>query len=549
MSGTPDPRPDGNGDERTALVVGAGLVGTLCAAMLASRGWTVTLIEYRSDPRLGTHAERARSINLALSPRGIEALRSVSEELVERVLKEGIEMRGRMVHKKAKREGEAVEKEGQDYGNYEEGECIRSTSRTGLGIQLLDHLDGLPKEGRGSVTTLFETKLVEMDLRKSSGVDVVLQKKGQDGEKRHFDFVVGGDGAYSQVRQQMMRGSRLRFDYRQYYAKHSYLELSIPAGPNDTFLLEPNYLHIWPRGEFMLIALANLDKSFTLTLFAHDSTFSAIDAQLASSDFSSSKGLNPVVELFRTEFPDALEHMGEEALLRSWKENPKDGLITVECSPYHYQDKVLLIGDAAHGMVPFYGQGMNCGFEDVRVLSSMLDHFGASPSPLIPSPLPYSEVSPPLPLPVDPSTSVTFAGKTPLAQALAAYTAIRAPSLSAIQQLAQRNYTEMASSVLSPLYLLRRGLDSLLSSLSTLPPFAIPRDQDPTKDRGGRWESLYRMVTFRPGLAYEEVIRRSEWQQRVLRRAVQAIGGAVLLGATVGVGLRYAGRYRVVRAA
>jgi 2-polyprenyl-6-methoxyphenol hydroxylase-like FAD-dependent oxidoreductase len=197
-------------DDRTALVVGAGLVGTLCAAMLASRGWTVTLIEYRADPRLGTHAERARSINLALSPRGIEAIRSVSEELVERVLKEGIEMRGRMVHKKAKREGEPVEKDGQDYGNYDEGECIRSTSRTGLGIQLLDHLDGLPKQGRGSVTTLFETKLVEMDLRKEHGVDVVLQKKGREGEKRHFDFVVGGDGAYSQVRQQMMRGSRLR---------------------------------------------------------------------------------------------------------------------------------------------------------------------------------------------------------------------------------------------------------------------------------------------------------------------------------------------------
>ena len=194
-------RSDNQSDDRTALVVGAGLVGTLCAAMLASRGWTVTLIEYRADPRLGTHAERARSINLALSPRGIEAIRSV---------REGIEMRGRMVHKTAKREGEPVEKDGQDYGNYDEGECIRSTSRTGLGIQLLDHLDGLPKRGRGSVTTLFETKLVEMDLRKEHGVDVVLQKKGREGEKRHFDFVVGGDGAYSQVRQQMMRGSRLR---------------------------------------------------------------------------------------------------------------------------------------------------------------------------------------------------------------------------------------------------------------------------------------------------------------------------------------------------
>lgn len=205
-------------EDRTALVAGAGLVGTLCAAMLASRGWTVTLIEGRTDPRTGTQAERARSINLALSPRGIEALRSVSDELVERVLQEGIEMRGRMLHKKTKTrkgKGPEVEKEGQDYGRYEEeGECIRSISRTALGIHLLDHVDGLPKSGRGSVTTLFETRLVEMDLRKDHGVDVVLRTKGEDAETRHFDFVVGGDGAYSKVRQQMMRGSRLRYGFR-----------------------------------------------------------------------------------------------------------------------------------------------------------------------------------------------------------------------------------------------------------------------------------------------------------------------------------------------
>ncbi|BGO95545.1 hypothetical protein NBRC10512_007803 [Rhodotorula toruloides] len=536
-------------DERTALVVGAGLVGTLTAAMLASRGWTVTLLESRSDPREGTHAERARSINLALSPRGIEALRSVSEELVERVVREGIEMRGRMVHKnkvgKVKGKGREVrvEKEGQDYGRYEEeGECIRSISRTALGIHLLDHVDGLPSEGRGSVTTRFETKLVEMDLRKEDGVDVVLQKKGEQPKKMHFHFVVGGDGAYSKVRQQMMRGSKLRFDYRQFYAPHSYLELSIPPGPNDTFLLEPNYLHIWPRGEFMLIALANQDKSFTLTLFAHDSTFTSLDAELAS---LAPGAPNPVVELFRREFPDALEQMGEEALLQSWRENPKDGLITVECSPYHYKDKVLLIGDAAHAMVPFYGQGMNCGFEDVRVLSSILDHFGASPSPLVPSPLPYSLETASL---ASFSKSATEGDETALARALATYTHLRAPSLAAIQTLAHQNYTEMASSVLSPLYLLRRSLDSILTSVSNFPLFAIKRDSDPLKDQGGRWESLYRMVTFRPGLAYEEVIRRRDWQAKVLDWAAKVVGGVVVAGAVAGVGLRYASRYRLVRA-
>lgn len=267
-------------DDRTALVVGSGLVGTLTAAMLASRGWTVTLVDARADPRAGTQAERARSINLALSPRGIEALRSVSEELVDKVTKEGIEMRGRMVHRNVMKGGKTeVKREGQDYGRYEEeGECIRSISRTALGIHLLDHVDGLPKQGQGSVTVRFETKLLEMDLRKEKGAEVTLQRKAEEAQRETYDFVVGGDGAYSKVRRELMRGSKTRcacrpfifpgfppinpflssrFDYRQFYAPHSYLELSIPAGPGSTFLLEPNYLHIWPRGEFMLIALAN----------------------------------------------------------------------------------------------------------------------------------------------------------------------------------------------------------------------------------------------------------------------------------------------------
>lgn len=195
---------------------------------------------------------------------------------------------------------------------------------------------------------------------------------------------------------------RLRFNFSQSYAAHSYLELSIPPGPNNTYSISPSHLHIWPRGEFMLIALPNLDRSFTLTLFAHQSTFEALDKQLEEHRYAAeaaapimkegeegerevlvqgSETVNPVVKLFREEFADALELMGEEELMRSWTENPKDGLITVEvslrcqghaframlmqlprcrvqCSPYHFQDKVLLLGDAAHAMVPFYGQPM-----------------------------------------------------------------------------------------------------------------------------------------------------------------------------------------------
>ncbi|ORY69425.1 hypothetical protein BCR35DRAFT_307992, partial [Leucosporidium creatinivorum] len=430
-------------------------------------------------------------------------------------------MRGRMLHTKSKSSGsQKVGLQAQDYGFPAEGEVIRSISRGVLGIYLLDHVDGLPKEGRGSVKTRFETKLVEMDLRGEEAVEVSLGSKDGSVRKEKFDFVVGGDGAYSRVRREMMRGSKARFNYKQSYAPHAYLELAVPAGPNSTFSISPNHLHIWPRGEFMLIALPNQDKSFTLTLFAHQSTFDELDSKLRS---LSSDAVNPVVDLFRTEFPDALELMGEEELLKSWRENPKDGLITVECSPYHYKDKALLIGDAAHAMVPFYGQGMNCGFEDVRFLSTLLDHFSASPSPLIPSPLPYSSITPSLP-------SATPSGSSALETALTTYTTLRAPSLKAIQTLAANNYSEMASSVLNPFYLLRLTLDGALSSLFRL----LPAPRNPVEGMGGTWESLYRMTTFRWGLAYEEVLERRRWQQRVLEAgvgvSVVGLGVAGVLG-------------------
>ncbi|GAA6060665.1 hypothetical protein JCM10212_001221 [Sporobolomyces blumeae] len=569
--------------ERTALVVGAGLVGTLCSAMLASRGWTVTLIEARPDPRQlerhsgGSGGARARSINLALSPRGIEALRSVSQDLVDRVVGQGIEMRGRMIHSNDPRTRE-VKKQGQDYGVVEQGEVIRSISRTQLGIELLDHVEnsyngkGNSNERKGTVQVRFETKLVEMDVRSIDGdqpVKCIVQTKGHDARAETFDFVVAGDGAYSKVRREMMRGSFTRFNFSQHYAQHSYLELSIPPGPNNSFSIEPNYLHIWPRGEFMLIALANLDKSFTLTLFAHETTFKDLSTSLAELDKADDDNArNPVVDLFEREFPDALELMGREALLQSWNENPKDGLITIECSPYDLKGKVVLIGDAAHAMVPFYGQGMNCGFEDVRVLSTVLDHFDASPHSLSPSPLPYSSVTAGLDDP-DPSHLSSEATKTPserLALALSHYTRIRTPSVRAIQKLAADNYREMASSVLSPLYLLRLSLDRILSNVFSSSSWTMIQrlrrrvsrrrgggevddsDGSPPRailNRGGTWESLYRMTTFRCGLAYEEVLERRAWQTRVIERVVVGTVSTLVAGVGVAfVGSNWVGRGR-----
>ncbi|KAK4050248.1 kynurenine 3-monooxygenase, mitochondrial precursor [Microbotryomycetes sp. JL201] len=508
--------------------------------MLAQRGWQVTLVESRSDPRLsrasaggsGEGSGRARSINLALSPRGIEAVHSVSAKLAQLVVSKGIAMRGRMIHRNAESSSKArftkrkhsaassadddharsVAKIAQDYGFVDEGEVIRSISRHELGVHLLDHLDGLPKTGRGSVSVLFDTKLVEMDMRIDDGVDVTLGNRDVGQSKRHFDLVIGADGAYSRVRREMMRGGGTRFNYKQYWAPHAYLELSIPAGPGSTFQLDPNYLHIWPRGELMLIALPNQDRSFTVTLFAHQSTFDSLDAKLARNGTTA----NAVIDLFRQEFPDALELIGEQNLLLDWRHNPKDGLITVECSPYHFSGKALLIGDAAHAMVPFYGQGMNCGFEDVRFLSSLLDTYQASPSPLVPSPLPFSSNSPSLPpVPSPSSSSMTER----LALALATYTTLRAPSIKAIQSLAHSNYAEMASSVVDPLYLLRLSLDSLITSLARqgwIPSPPANKGYNQKLGQGGVWDSLYRMTTFKWGLAYEEVLRRRQWQQKVL---------------------------------
>ncbi|SCZ87920.1 BZ3500_MvSof-1268-A1-R1_Chr2-3g05388 [Microbotryum saponariae] len=517
------------------LIAGAGLVGSLCASMLAQRGYDVLLVESRSDPRetqTPTSGVRARSINLALSPRGIEALRSVDQDLADRVIQQGLEMRGRLLHKRSEANQSRVKKEAQDYGLYSEGEVIRSISRTLLGIYLLDHIDSLQHRNdlKGTVEVRFETKLLELDLRAERGVKVKLSSKQKGEQELKVDWVVGGDGAYSRVRREMMRGAKTRFDFKQTYARHAYLELSIlPGGKHNKWTMENNYLHIWPRGEFMMIALPNQDGSFTLTLFAPHSTFESLDKELDKYNSSSSSariGPNPVVEKFRAEFPDALELMGEDELIKAWTENPKDGLVTVECSPYHYKDKALLIGDAAHAMVPFYGQGMNCAFEDVRVLSTLIDHYQAAPFPSSKSSsLPYSSNRPDFP-----SSNPTF---TSLENALSAYTVIRTPSIGAIQTLAHRNYTEMAASVLSPIYLLRLYIDSFLSKLLR----SVPLRSETIYHEGSVWESLYRMTTFRYEISYEEVLKRRAWQQRVLSCTV---AGAVV--SFLGVGLELARR-------
>lgn len=208
-------------------------------------------------------------------------------------------------------------------------------------------------------------------------------------------------------------------------------------------------------------------------------------------------GERAVVKLFRDEFPDALDLVGEKDVVKCWRKNPIDGLITTQVTPHHFNGRVLLLGDASHAMVPFYGQGMNCGLEDVRVLAILLDQYLARPAKLQESSIAPESV------PLD-----------SFADVLAAYSTVRIPATNAMQRFAQANYKEMASSVLDPFYLVRRAIDMALARV-------LPE---------GKWDSLYRMVTFKPDLAYEEVEKRRDWQSRVLRHVTEAVTFTTAVG-------------------
>jgi len=297
-------------------------------------------------------------------------------------------------------------------------------------------------------------------------------------------------------------------DYQQEYIPHEYLELKIPPGRdhhnNPTFLLDANHLHIWPRHSFMLIALPNKDKSFTCTLFAPTTEFETLSHK------------DQVLSWFRTHFPDALELIGTEGLLNSFQRNPRNPLISIKAKPYHYKDRAIILGDAAHSMVPFYGQGLNCGLEDVRVLTALLHEAG-----------------------VDPTTvrdSEVFDLR--LAGALSRYSESRHEDLIAINDLAMDNYVEMRHSVTTIAHRLKRVVDNLMFSLTcrtavtlmsqgTFPPGVTFPVGTP---RG--WLPLYTMVTFRPDISYSRARRKADQQARVMNNV-----GSVALGMGASVGM------------
>lgn len=392
-------------------VVGGGLVGSLAAAYLGQRGHQVDVYELRPDLR--KHEIGAgRSINMALSDRGIKALQGVGAEA--RVLERAIPMNGRMMH--------AVDGTltFQSYGL--EDQAIYSISRTDLNAILMD-----VAEKNFGAKFHFDHKCTGVDL---------------DQPELHFehnnkpvqvspDLIFGTDGAFSAVRRAMQK--RDRFNFSQSYLEHGYKELCIPAAPDGSHQMEANALHIWPRGAFMLIALPNLDGSFTCTLFL---------PYEGEQSFASLNNDQAILAFFEETFPDALALMPD--LLTDFKANPTGSLCTIKCFPWSNQGQSLLLGDASHGIVPFYGQGMNAGFEDCTVLFEALDK----------QPEQWDEV-------------FKFLEQS------------RKPNADAIADLALQNFIEMRDLTGQPDFLLRKKIEGAF------------QQKHPDK-----WTPLYSMVTF-----------------------------------------------------
>lgn len=403
----------------SVIVAGAGLGGSLVAMLLAQRGHRVRIFERRSDPR-GAGFIGGRSINLALSARGLAALDRAG--LAQRVLAEAIRMPGRMLH--------SVENElaYQPY-SHDPADAINSVSRGGLNLLLLNaaaELDATFGSGDGDIEFTFDARCVDVDLERPS----ITVRDEHTGEvsTHEADILVGADGAFSAVRAAMQRTPR--FNYSQSYLEHGYKELHIPPAAEcgvdpeafEGFAMDSGALHIWPRGGSMMIALPNRDLSFTCTLFWPYE--SAVDGSGAS--FESVAALDDVRPFFNEWYGDAAAIM--PTLEEDYRANPTSDLVTVRCSPW-VRGRTCLLGDAAHAIVPFYGQGMNAAFEDCVALVDALD-----------------------------------AHADPLA-AMQAYRFEREPNAEAIADLALENFIEMRDKVADPEFQHRKRIEQTLHDL------------------------------------------------------------------------------------
>lgn len=435
-------------EKQTVGIVGAGLVGCLAALGFRAKGYDVTLFEMRPDPRAASEAKRSlRSINLAVSDRGIRAMKYIDPEMTSRILEHVIPMKGRMIH-----DVTGTKQESQIYGLF--GESINSIDRLFLNKCLLDELK--------DVTVKFNHKLVGVsDVSANDSKPVLEFSTGAEStEKYSFDLVVGADGAHSQFRYQLQK--HMRMDYTQRYVDMQYMELYIPpvkgasSDQPERFAIDANHLHIWPRKDYMLIALANGDGSFTSTFF---SPWKVIESIHSEEEF---------LQFFQSSFPDAFDLIGEDGLRYAYTHQTRGSLMQVSVNPYtSTNNRAIVIGDAAHSMVPFYGQGMNCGFEDVRVLLELIESNDGDAQ-----------------------------------SAFAQYTDARKTDLDAICKLAWDNYYEMSTKVIDPFYLIRKKVDYFLGKYVNGVLFP--------------WIPMYTMISFRGDIRYSDAVRIEKRQTKVL---------------------------------
>ncbi len=422
-------------------VVGAGLVGSLWALMLAQRGHHVDVFERRPDPRAGAY-KGGRSINLALSDRGWRALEKAG--IADEVRKIALPITHRTMHAT---DGTLTR---QPYGlpeaqgKFDDPQCIYSVSRALLNRLLVEE-----SEKHAQVQYRFDHKCTDIDLQANT---LSIEDGQGQSQALKYDRIFGTDGAFSAVRDRLMRTDR--FDFAQRYLTHGYKEIEMRPTSDGAFKMEADALHIWPRGEFMLMGLPNPDGTFTCTVFA---------------PYDGSNGLNQletpeaVHAYFTAHFPDVIPLIPDFA--EQWLANPTSSLVMTQCYPWHHGDAICLMGDAAHAIVPFYGQGMNSGMEDCSVLSELLDAM-ESPS----------------------DWDAT----------MKRYTELRKPSGDAILELALRNYIEMRDQTGDPSFLLRKKIEAKLAT-----------------NYPGRWLPLYSQVTF-SHTPYEEALQAGKRQDQIM---------------------------------
>ena len=419
---------------KTATIIGAGLVGSLWAVYLSKAGYQVRLFERRPDIRKA-EISAGKSINLALSTRGWKALDSVG--VGDEIRKIAIPMYGRIVH------DEQGETNFQPYG--QKDQAIYSVSRGDINTKMITIA-----ETHGDTTISYNERCYDADLEQG----IVFLESTITGEKttHQSDVVFATDGAFSAVRYYAMQKLN-RFDYSQDYIDDGYREILLPANEDDSWKLDKNALHIWARGRFMLIALANEDGSLTCTLF--------MPFEGEKNSFEQLKTRDQVDEFFKTTFPDFYQMMPNIA--DAWEDHPLSALALIRCFPWTH-GKVALMGDAAHATVPFYGQGMNCGFEDCTVMWGLMQEHGDD-------------------------------WKTIFSK----YQTQRKPDGDAMQDLSLHNYWVMRDAVNQPGFLLQKKLESRIQQL--YPDQYLP---------------LYSMVSF-SHIRYSEALRKGNAQNEKMK--------------------------------